>query len=266
MVNALLTRLRPSPSVNHTASPLEDWSKYVASAYPFHEFPAGSRVLDIGFGHGMQMKAVAANGCRAFGIEYDPALAARGAQNGLNVCRASCEALPFATASLDGIVCKVVILLTDERRSIAELARVLRPGGIARVSYHGLGYSLRYLLADPNWKRKIYALRTVANTLLYRATGRRLPGFLGDTLYQTTGRLQTYYRAVGLELVENYPAPTYAGAPVFIYHTLRRVSGRPGMRLRGTPRQTERDAGQPRLEFEVADRARVHEAGQQQRL
>ena len=62
-------------------------------------------------------------GCRTFGIEYDPELAARAKANGLTVCQASSEHLPFADASLDGVICKVVILLTDEAQSIAEIAR-----------------------------------------------------------------------------------------------------------------------------------------------
>lgn len=221
-MNGLLGLLRTSPSVNHVAAVETDWSKYVAADYAFDRFPSGARVLDVGFGRGGQMRAASAHGCRTFGIEYDPGLAAAGARDGLAVCRASAEHLPFATASVDGVICKVVLLLTDERRSIAEIARVLRPGGTARISYHGIGYSLRYLAVDPGWKRKVYALRTIVNTAVYRLTGRRLPGFLGDTLFQTTGRLRRYYHACGLELVEHHPAPRYAGAPVFIYHTVRR--------------------------------------------
>lgn len=222
---SLLTLLRTSPSINEAPKAAEDWSPFVATDYAFDAFPRGSRVLDIGFGRGMQMRALTANGCRSFGIEYDPALAAAGARDGLTVCRASSERLPFGDASLDGVVCKVVLLLTDEEKSVAEIGRVLRPGGTARISYHGVGYSLRYLLTDPNWKRKVYALRTMANTVVYRLTGRRLPGFLGDTLFQTTRRLQRYYRRFGMELVEQYPSPRFAGAPVFIYHTVRKLAG-----------------------------------------
>jgi SAM-dependent methyltransferase len=169
------------------------------------------------------MRGAAMAGCRTFGVEYDAALARRARTDGLAVCQASSEQLPFADASLDGVICKVVILLTDEARSIAEIARVLRAGGIARVSYHGPGYSLRYLVAGPGWKRRLYAARTMVNTLVYRLIGRRLPGFLGDTLLQTSARLRRYYRQLGLELVEEHPSPAYAGAPVFIYHTVRRI-------------------------------------------
>jgi SAM-dependent methyltransferase len=213
---------RPAP-VGQTGAAGEDWSPFVAAGYSFTDFPPGSRVLDIGFGNGWQMRGAAMAGCRAFGVEYDAALAGRARVSGLAVCQASSEQLPFADASLDGVICKVVILLTDEAKSIAEIARVLRAGGIARVSFHGAGYSLRYLFAGPGWKRRLYAARTMVNTVVYRLLRRRLPGFLGDTLLQTSARLRRYYRQCGLELVEEHPSPRYAGAPVFIYHTVRKA-------------------------------------------
>ena len=209
--------------LSQTPTAAEDWSPFVAAGYSFTDFPPGSRVLDIGFGNGWQMRGAALAGCRVFGVEYDATLAGRARAEGLAVCQASSEQLPFADASLDGVICKVVILLTDEARSIAEIARVLRPGGIARVSYHGAGYSLRYLFDGPGWKRRVYGARTMVNTIVYRLIGRRLPGFLGDTLLQTSARLRRYYRRRGLELIEEHPSPSYAGAPVFIYHTLRKT-------------------------------------------
>lgn len=202
-----------------------EWVGYVAPGFSFTEYPAGARVLDVGFGHGEQLRALRARGCRAFGLEYDASLAADGGRAALAVCRAAAEQLPFAGASLDGLICKVVMPYADEAKAIAEVGRVLRPGGIARLSYHGLGYSLRYLLTDPDWKRRVYGLRTIVNTAVYWATGARLPGFWGDTIYQSRARLSRWYEAAGLKLVAEHPAAAFAGAPVFIYHVLRRVPG-----------------------------------------
>jgi SAM-dependent methyltransferase len=199
-----------------------EWLDYIVRDFSFVAYEPGQRVLDVGFGSGEQMRRLRASGCRPLGVEYDAGLAARGRAQGLDVCRAAAEHLPFATGSLDGLICKVVIPYTDEAKAVAEIARVLRPGAVARVSYHGLGYSLRYLFTDPNWKRRVYAARVIANTIVYRLSGRRLPGFLGDTVYQSTPRLRRYYDRVGLELVDEHPSPVFAGAPVFIYHRLRR--------------------------------------------
>ena len=200
-----------------------EWPGYVLpdAAFDFADFPPGARVLDIGFGEGEQMHGLRARGCRAVGVEFDPALAGRGRADGLSVVRASGDALPFASATFDGIVCKVVIPYTDEARAVAEIARVLRPGGTARVSFHGLGYKLRYLLAQPDWRRRVYGARVIANTAWYALTGRRLPGFWGDTLYQSERRLERYYARAGLEVVPTR-SRRFLGAPVFIYHTLRK--------------------------------------------
>ena len=200
------------------------WADFIAMDYVFPEYVAGARVLDVGFGHGEQMLNLLARGCDAIGVEYNPALARAGRFKGLNVCLASAERLPFRTASMDGLVCKVVVPYTDEAVAIGEIARVLKPNAVARVSYQGLGYSLRYLLRGPDWKKRVYAVRVIANTAGYRLTGRRLPRWLGDTLYQSTPALRRYYARSGLELVKEHPSRTYAGAPVFMYHTLRRVA------------------------------------------
>jgi SAM-dependent methyltransferase len=205
-----------------TTAPSCEWADFIVPDYTFADYPPGARVLDVGFGTGDQLRTLNSAGCTAIGLESDGGLAARARSRGLAVCQGVAEALPFAGASFDGVICKVVIPYTDEARALAEIARTLRPGGIARISYHGVGYSFRYLFTDPNWKRRVYAARVIVNTSLYALTGNRLPGFWGDTLYQSERRLRTHYEAAGLELVESRPAPRFAGAPVFIYHTLRR--------------------------------------------
>ncbi len=153
-----------------------DWDAYLAAGFEFAEYPPGAQVLDVGFGGGEQMKKLHARGCRAYGIEYDTdlsALSARGAAIGLPVCRAQAERLPFSTASLDGLVCKVVVPYTDEPEAIQGLAVCCGPVPIARVSYHGLGYSLKYLLTERNWKRRVYGARVILNTWIYAIAGTR---------------------------------------------------------------------------------------------
>jgi SAM-dependent methyltransferase len=199
-----------------------EWAGYIVDDFRFTQYPLGARVLDVGFGAGDQMQQLSALGCHTFGLDVDPHFVSRGRASGLSVCRAVSERLPFASAAFDGVICKVVIPYTDEADAVKEIGRVLRPGGIARVSYHGLGYSLRYLLTDRDWKFRVYGGRAIVNTALYAVTGRRLPGFWGDTLYQSEGRLRKYYDEGGLELIERHPSPGFLGAPVFIYHVLRR--------------------------------------------
>jgi len=201
---------------------VSEWPEYIAEDFSFDVFPAGARVLDLGFGEGAQMRRLVAAGCRSVGIEVSPVQAAEGRKAGWSVCRAVAEFLPFRAGTFDGLICKVVVPYTAEAAAVGEMARVLRRGGTARVCYHGVGYSVRYLLTDRNWKRRVYGARVLVNTWVYVMTGRRLPGFWGDTLYQSERRLRSYYERAGLELIDRHPSRRFLGGAVFIYHTLRR--------------------------------------------
>ena len=99
---------------------------------------------------------------------------------------------------------------------------MLAKGGVAVIYLHGLGYSLRYLLKPEAWKLSIYAARTILNTMIYRLTGRRLPGFLGDTIFQSDRRLRRYYCSVGLSLDSAIESKRFLGSPVFIGHIVRK--------------------------------------------
>jgi SAM-dependent methyltransferase len=201
---------------------MNEWHGYVLEDYDLAAFPVGARVLDLGFGRGLEMRALLARGCRPVGVEIDPRRFKYLRDTQLPAVRASGMELPFRTASLDGIVCKVVIPLTDEAALVAELGRVLRPGGIARMSSRGAGYYLRYLAKGPGWKRRFYGLRALVNTWWYALTGRRLPGFLGDTTYQSLRRLRSYYGRVGLT-EKRIASAAFLGFDVFIYHELTRT-------------------------------------------
>ncbi len=201
---------------------IDTWDHYLDSGFPFADYPAGACVLDLGFGGGRQLRALVARGCRAVGLEADSRLVALASACGLSVSHGQAERLPFASASFDGVVCEVVIPYTDEARAIAEIGRVLKPGGLARLSYHGLGYPLRSLAIERGWKRQLYSARVMVNTWVYALSGRRLPGFWGDTVYQSRARLRRHYEQAGLELVEERVPARFAGAPVFLYHAVRR--------------------------------------------
>jgi hypothetical protein len=93
---------------------------------------------------------------------------------------------------------------------------------VALLDLHGLGYSLRYLLRPDMWKRSVYAAKTILNTEAYHLAGRRLPGLLGDTLFQSERRLRRYYLSAGLRLETTIPTRRFVGRPVFIGHVVRK--------------------------------------------
>lgn len=180
----------------------------------------GMRVLDVGCGDGDLMRELADQGCRVVGVEVVPSLVGFCRGQGLNVVEGAAERLPFPEESFDAVVCSVVLPYTDERLAIAKWARVLKPGGAANASYHGLGYGLDYLFRNRSWRMNVYGLRMLLNTGCYQATGRRLPGFLGDTLCQTARRLAHYYRDHGFVLQSDEVAGTCCGLPRFLCHRI----------------------------------------------
>ncbi|MFF8769454.1 methyltransferase domain-containing protein [Kitasatospora sp. NPDC015120] len=100
---------------------------------------AGERVLDVGSGTGSETQVLAAavgRGGSALGIEPHPglrALAERRAAEAGSAARfldGDALALPLPDAEADAVRCERVLQhLTDPARAVAEMARVLRPGG-----------------------------------------------------------------------------------------------------------------------------------------
>ncbi len=49
-----------------------------------------------------------------------------------------------------------------------------------------------------------------------------LPGFRGDTLYQSRRRLAKYFRENELALLENIPSKRFLGFPVFTFQPIEK--------------------------------------------
>ena len=201
---------------------MSEWSGYILDNFRF-EFAAGSRILDIGCGEGAQISQLKDKGVWAYGIDVSPETLQTCRKRNVDVVQGLGERLPFLTESFDGVICKVVLPYTDERATISEIGRVLRLGGTAYVVSHGAGYYLRYLLQPPKFLNRIYGVRTLLNTWLWILTGLRLPGFLGDSLYQSRRRLLGYYGAACLKLVREFPSQKYLGHPVFLYDRVKKI-------------------------------------------
>jgi hypothetical protein len=91
------------------------------------------------------------------------------------------------------------------------------------------------LALGPGLKFRLYGLRTVLNTWLFAISGKVLPGFLGDTIYQSARRLRFYYEQNNFELIRETPSPTFLGLPVFVYHRFRAVGHTEGLKDARTP-------------------------------
>ena len=169
---------------------------YVDRDFDITAFPTPGLVMDVGCGRGDHLQELERDGHAAVGVDVDEHRAAGSAGGGAFAsCSGCAEELPAASASLDGVV--------SERRPVLH-GRAARGGGDGArpqagrawpLCFIGAGYYLRYLPAPSALPFRIYGLRALVNTWGYALSGKRLPGFLGDTIYQSERRLAAYYRA-----------------------------------------------------------------------
>ncbi len=106
---------------------------------------ARGEVLEVAIGTGLNLPHYP-HGVRLTGIEFSPAMLElarrRAAELGLQVDLRDGDAhrLGFPDTSFDTVVCTFSLCaIPDERRAIAEMVRVLRPGGLLLLADHVAG-------------------------------------------------------------------------------------------------------------------------------
>ena len=119
---------------------LEDWYWWsVGTRAIFHEWLApllrvrGARVLDVGCGSGA-FAAELRDAASVTGVDLALEAIRLGRRRGLrDLSVGSAEALPFRDAAFDGVAALDIVEHTDDVRTLAEIARVVRPGGVVLV-------------------------------------------------------------------------------------------------------------------------------------
>jgi len=112
------------------------YSKRLAGAFAdFAQIELGHRVLDVGCGPGALTSEIASRVGAHLTAAADPsegfARACARAVPGADVRTASAEELPWPSGSFDAVVSQLVVsFLRDVDASVAEMRRVLRPGGM----------------------------------------------------------------------------------------------------------------------------------------
>jgi len=101
------------------------------------------RILEIGAGNGLNFLHYPATVTQVLAVEPEPYLrrlglaAARQAPVPIRVVAGTAEALPAPDASFDAVVASLVLCtVADPDQALAEVRRVLRPGGMLRFYEH----------------------------------------------------------------------------------------------------------------------------------
>ena len=174
-------------------------------------------LLDVGTGAGQEMIPFATRGATCVGIDislqsgiFGSRLFARHyPQFPALFAAASAENLPFTSNTFDLVLCRVTIPYTDNRAALAEMSRVLRPGGVLLLKTHHPRYYLRKF-ADGIRRRSplfsIHALRVLVSGTIFHVTGwQPSPGILLRESFLTEGRLKKELRRAGLSIAATLP-------------------------------------------------------------
>ncbi|GAA1157997.1 class I SAM-dependent methyltransferase [Kribbella jejuensis] len=149
----------------------------------------GETAVDVGSGTGEDVLAFTAYGARAIGVEPSPGLRAeavrRAAGAPVEYVEGQAEALPFEDASVDVLRSERVLQHVDHPAvAVAEMARVLRPGGRIALIDTDWGTAIIHP-ADPDVLQRMFGYFRGETANPY--SGRRLRGLLAEAGLEITG-------------------------------------------------------------------------------
>ena len=130
-----------SISANYAAQADRMTGRYAQTAWDLAALPVGARVLDVATGAGALLVAALRDGADAVGIDFSPGMVeiaqTRAAQlsPGKRALVMDGQRLDFPAHSFDAAFSIFgVFMFPDPAAGFAEMARVLRPGGLAMVA------------------------------------------------------------------------------------------------------------------------------------
>jgi demethylmenaquinone methyltransferase / 2-methoxy-6-polyprenyl-1,4-benzoquinol methylase len=177
------------------------WRRFLVS-----RLPRGGHVLDVATGTGLVAAELLRQGFEVTGVDQSPemlAVARRRFGDRVELIDASAQRLPLDSASFDHLTVTYLLrYVPDPAATLAELARVVRPGGVVA----SLEFGVPTGAARPLWDLYVQAVLPLAGRLL-RNGWREVGDFLGGSIRDFWGRyplerqLELWSRA-GLEHLE----------------------------------------------------------------
>lgn len=154
--------------------------------------PAGCQaVLDIGCGAGQTLIALRLpDNVLTCGVDpVTPALAlGRSLTRRVHFGAAMGEALPFAADSFDLVFSRVALPYMNIPMALAEIARVLRPGGTVWLSLHPPRFAFRTMgraIRAGNARAAVYPVYTLLNGVLLHVMNRQMQWPFGRKRYES---------------------------------------------------------------------------------
>lgn len=145
-------------------------------------------VLEVGCGTGLILGRVASFARTATGIDLSAGMLAKATERGLAVSQGSATSLPIRDASVDvAYSFKVLAHVAEIERAMAELARVVRPGGWVLAEF----YNARSLRRLVKWLKPPTAVSDqTSDEAVYTRydTKRDIAGYLPPELEWVTSR------------------------------------------------------------------------------
>ena len=148
----------------------------------------GARLLDIGCGTGHQMAALRARGFEVTGVDGSAEMLAHARANNpeAELYEADVARLPLPDESFDIVLCvEVLRYLESPELAVAEMARVLRPGGVALAT------------ATPRFNLNAYA---VVNRVALAVPARKLTRL--KQYFVTSGGVRRTFERAGFASAE----------------------------------------------------------------
>lgn len=188
-------------------------------------------VLDIGCGVGQALYPLAVKkGALGIGIDlskYALGIGRRTYAQELSDARVAfvntqAENLPFASETFDLVNFGLALPYTHNPRAIAEVERVLKPGGILLLKIHHFRYyliKLRQGLLEADVLSVIHCGRVLTNGAIYHISGRQpMTRFLNET-FQTRWLLKRELSKSGLAI--DHEEPSNPAAPFLVVRKAR---------------------------------------------